>query len=173
MPKSQILIQMVDKPNDKEKTILSTYETMLLKGHKIKIIGRREFIGFPNLNIEKVEAKIDTGAYTCAMHCSHIELKEVDHKKIVFYTLFNNHTYQSEEFTRKKIKNSFGEMEERYIIKTIISIGGKKINTSISLSDRENMRYPVLIGRKLLKGKFVIDVNQKFTGGKPLNSLII
>ena len=39
MPKSQILIQMVDKPNDKEKTILSTYETMLLKGHKIKIMA--------------------------------------------------------------------------------------------------------------------------------------
>ena len=145
---------------------------MLPKSYKIKIIGRREFIGFPELTIEKVEAKIDTGAYTCAMHCSKIDLKEIGSKKIVFFTLFNNQTYQVEDYTQKKIKNSFGEMEERFIIKTIISIGGKKIKSSISLSDRENMRYPVLIGRKLLKGKFIVDVNQKYTGGKPLNSLL-
>ena len=70
-----------------------------------------------------------------------------------------------EAYSQKKIKNSFGEIEERYIIKTLISIGGKKINTTISLSDRESMRYPVLIGRRLLKGRFLVDVNQIYTNG--------
>jgi hypothetical protein len=69
------------------------------------------------------------------------------------------------EYSRKKIKNSSGEMEERYVIKTIIQIGRKKINTTISLTDRGNMRYPVLIGRRLLKGKFLIDVNLIYTNG--------
>ena len=143
---------------------------MLQKNHKIKVIGRREFVGFPLLDIEKVKAKIDTGAYTCSMHCNHIELKIESEKQTLTFRLFNNTIYHVDEFTRKKIKNSFGEMEERYIIKTLIAIGGKKIKTTISLSDRESMRYPVLIGRRLLKGKFIIDVNLIYTNGIDLNN---
>jgi hypothetical protein len=143
---------------------------MLHKKNKIKIIGRREFVQFPLLNIEKVEAKIDTGAYTCAMHCNDIVLKTINEKQILTFRLFNNTIYHVDEFTRKKIKNSFGEMEERYIIKTLIAIGRKKIKTTISLSDRENMRYPVLIGRRLLKGKFMVDVNLIYTNGIKLNN---
>ena len=138
---------------------------MLTTIPKIKLIGRREFVSFPLLNISKVEAKIDTGAYTCSIHCKNIVLKTDYGKSILTFQLLDDTIYNFEEFTRKKIKNSFGEMEERYIIKTLIVIGGKKINTTISLSDRENMRYPVLIGRKLLKGKFIIDVNLKYTNG--------
>lgn len=144
---------------------------MLPNHHNLKIIGRREFINFPLLNIEHVEAKIDTGAYTCAIDCNHIELKTENGKQLLAFRLFNNTTYQIEDFTRKKIKNSFGEMEERYIIKTLIVIGGKKINTTISLSDRGNMRYPVLIGRRLLKGKFIIDVNLIYTNGLNLKTV--
>lgn len=138
---------------------------MLSKPHTLKIIGRREYVHFPLLGIEHVEAKIDTGAYTCAIDCNHIELKTEGDKKLLSFRLFNNQTYSVEEFSRKKIKNSFGEMEERYIIKTLITIGHKKIKTTISLSDRGNMRYPVLIGRRLLKGKFIIDVNLIYTNG--------
>jgi hypothetical protein len=141
------------------------------KPYKLKIIGRREYIHFPLLGIEQVEAKIDTGAYTCAIDCNHIELKTENNKNILSFRLFNNATYTVDEFTRKKIKNSFGEMEERYIIKTLIAIGRKKINTTISLSDRGNMRYPVLIGRRLLKGKFIIDVNLIYTNGLHLKTL--
>ena len=144
---------------------------MLAIPHKLKIIGRREYVNFPLLNIEHVEAKIDTGAYTCAIDCNHIELKKEGDKNILSFRLFNNETYYVEDFTRKKIKNSFGEMEERYIIKTLISIGRKRIKTTISLSDRGNMRYPVLLGRRLLKGKFIVDVNLIYTNGLHLNTL--
>lgn len=145
---------------------------MLSKPHKLKIIGRREFVDFPLLNIGHVEAKIDTGAYTCAIDCNKIELKVENGKQILAFRLFNNVTYYIEDFTRKKIKNSFGEMEERYIIKTLVTIGKKKIKTTISLSDRGNMRYPVLIGRRLLKGKFIIDVNLIYTNGLNLKTVL-
>ena len=142
-----------------------------MANHKsdIKLIGRREFVDFPILNINHIEAKIDTGAYTCAIHCQNIILKKENDTSILTFQLLDNTIYSFEEFNRKKIKNSFGEMEERYIIKTLITIGGKKIKTTISLSDRETMRYPVLIGRKLLKGKFIIDVNLIHTNGISLN----
>jgi len=62
-------------------------------------------------------------------------------------------------------------MEERYVIQTQIKIGRKKIRSTISLSNRDNMRYPVLIGRRLLKAKFLIDVNQIHTNGIRLKKL--
>ncbi len=139
---------------------------------KIKLIGRREIVSFPLLNISKVEAKIDTGAYTCAIHCKKIVLKTNKEEPLLTFQLLDDTIYSFDQFSRKKIKNSFGEMEERYIIKTLIVIGRKKIKTSISLSDRENMRYPVLIGRRLLKGKFIVDVSKVHTNGLNLNTLL-
>ena len=66
------------------------------------------------------------------------------------------------EYSQKEIKNSFGESEKRYIIKTTIRIGKKRIKSVISLTDRGTMRYPVLIGRKLIKNKFAVDVSLLF-----------
>lgn len=128
---------------------------------KIKLIGRRELVSFPEFNLTQVEAKIDTGAYTSSIHCKNIFLNKFQ----LEVTFENNSMFAFKDFTLKKIKNSFGEMEERYVIKTIIQIARKKIHTTISLSDRANMRYPVLIGRRLLKNKFIVDVNQIYTNG--------
>jgi len=138
---------------------------MLQKQAKIKLIGRREYVDFPLLSITHVEAKIDTGAYTSSIHCKHIEQVKIDGKDVLHFKLLDDTVHCIEDFTRKHIKNSFGEKEERYIIKTLIRIGNKRILTTISLSDRGNMRYPVLIGRRLLKGKFMVDVNLIFTNG--------
>lgn len=139
----------------------------------IRIIGRREFVDFPLLDLTGVEAKIDTGAYTSSIHCKDIEEVEEHGKRWLCFVLldpsheeYSHRQHRFEEFTLKKIKNSFGEMEERYIIKTVIKLGSKKINTTLSLSDRANMRYPVLIGRRFLKGKFIVDVNRLHTNGK-------
>ena len=63
---------------------------MLAKPHKVKIIERREYVNFPLLNIEHVEAKIDTGAYTCAIDCNHIEIKNESDKKKLKFSLFKN-----------------------------------------------------------------------------------
>lgn len=147
---------------------------------KMRIIGRREFVDFPELNLFFVEAKVDTGAYTSAIHCSGIEVKTINKKEVLFFRLLDashpeseKHIHQFDDFFKKKIKNSFGEMEERFIIKTLVRIGHKNIRTILSLSDRENMRYPVLIGRRLLKGKFIVDVNKIHTGGEKIKKAII
>ena len=150
---------------------------MLTKKNSLKLIGRREFVDFPLLGVYHVEAKIDTGAYTSSIHCSEIYIKTENNKSVLYFVVFSQDQNQKmqrlEDFSLKKIKNSFGEMEERYIIKTLIKIGSKKIKSTVSLSDRANMRYPVLIGRKLIKGKFIIDVNQIHTGGIKINEQII
>ena len=121
---------------------------------------------------EIVEAKIDTGAYTSAMHCQDIAVKEIGGKQILYFKLldethpeFNEQEHHFENFIQKNIKSSSGETELRYIIKTLLIIGHKKIRTAVSLTDRGNMRYPVLIGRKMIKNKFIIDVAQIHTNG--------
>jgi hypothetical protein len=122
-----------------------------------QIIGRREVVDFPELEVRGVQAKIDTGAYSNTLHCSEIKLKE---KKLCFKVM-NEKEHCFDAFSQKKIKNSFGEAEKRYVIKTKIRIAGRTIKSIISLTDRGNMRYPVLIGRRLLKNKFVVDVSLK------------
>ena len=143
---------------------------MPAKKHTLRLIGRREFVDFPLLELFNVEAKIDTGAYTSSIHCENISVKNISGNPALYFTVILNDEkntkkeYVFNEFAAKKIKNSFGEMEERYIIKTLLKIGKKNIRVSISLSKRGSMRYPVLIGRKPLKGKFLIDVKQVHIG---------
>jgi hypothetical protein len=142
----------------------------------IRVIGRREFVDLPLLHIKNTEAKIDTGAFSSAIHCEEIKVIEENGKSYLTFTLpaeFYPHNktqyHKTDRFSRKKIKNSFGEAEERYVIRTRIRIGRKLILADFSLSDRKSMRYPILIGRRAIKGKFIIDVKQTHLNGKKLS----
>ena len=122
-----------------------------------QIIGRRELVDFPELGVTEIQAKIDTGAYSNTLHCSEINVRN----KKLFFKVLDEKEHCFDIFSQKKIKNSFGEAEKRYLIRTKIKIAGRVIKSIISLTDRGNMRYPVLIGRRLLKNKFVVDVSLK------------
>ena len=131
------------------------------------VIGRSDIIDLPEFDISNIKAKIDSGAYTSSIHCSKPKLSIVEGKKrITFYILdnlkeqINNKEFYSEEYTERNIKNSFGQTERRFIIKTKITIFNKIIKTEFSLSDRKNMKHPILLGRKFLKGRFIIDVSK-------------
>lgn len=127
-----------------------------------RIIGRREHVDFPELGLLHITAKIDTGAYSSAIYCH--EVRE-ENGVLIFRLLhpsfanYNSIEHRFSEYGQKKIKNSFGEIETRYTIKTIVKIGRRRIKSVLSLTDRRDMRYPVLIGRKLLKNRFIIDVS--------------
>jgi hypothetical protein len=141
--------------------------------HRIRLIGRREFVALPALGLTGIEAKVDTGAFTSSLHVETISLDEND--SVLCFSILQKGellNFRYKDFDRKKIKNSFGEMEERYVIKTVINMGGKNVRTIISLSNRDNMRYPMLIGRRLLKGKFLIDVKRLHTGGIALKQVL-
>jgi hypothetical protein len=127
-----------------------------------RTIGRREYIDFPELGLNNIIAKIDTGAYSSAIYCH--EIREQDGTLIfrLLHPSFDNYNPQEHrflEYSQKKIKNSFGEIEVRYTIKTTIKMGRRQIKSVFSLTDRRDMRYPVLIGRKILKDRFIIDVS--------------
>ncbi|MEQ8470187.1 MAG: RimK/LysX family protein [Marinoscillum sp.] len=129
-----------------------------------KIIGRVDRVDLPDLGIESAKAKIDTGAYTSSIHCKKIK---VDAEVLSFYLPVDFEgksiikKFQTKDFTQKKIKSSNGETQKRYVIKTGILLFGKKYLTEFSLSNRSRMKNPILIGRKLLKNRFLVDVTLK------------
>ncbi len=124
-------------------------------------------VDLPGFGLQNIEAKVDTGAYTSAIHCSHIKLIERKGiKKISFHILgsdqegLGERVFVTRNFKEKKIKSSFGQIEERFVIKTKVKLFGRVIRADFSLTDRTEMRYPVLLGRKLLKNRFIVDVSQ-------------
>lgn len=134
---------------------------------KKKTIGRREKVSFPELGIKYIDAKVDTGAYSSSLHCHHINVYEFEGEWFVkFSPLDPEHPeYAEKEFTfpvysHKQVKNSFGESETRYFIQTKISLFKTRYPIELSLTDRSNMDFPVLLGRKLLHNRFLVNVSR-------------
>lgn len=125
------------------------------------VVGRAELIDFPSLNIQDVPAKIDTGAYSTSIHASNV--REQDGK--LYFTLFSpempyytGDEHSTAEYDKVLVTNSFGNSERRYRTQLSIKIAGKRINAAVNLADRSKNNFPVLVGRKLLRGKFLVDV---------------
>lgn len=135
----------------------------------MKTIGRKEFVDFPELNLQNIEAKIDTGAYGIAMHSHHIETRETKDGEVLHFKLldpdhpeYEEHLFEVKDFRVKSVKSSAGIAEKRYTFKTFIRVFGKKYKAEVSLTNRKEMKIPVLIGRKFLRKKFVVDVSKKY-----------
>ncbi|CAM1369546.1 conserved hypothetical protein [Tenacibaculum sediminilitoris] len=137
----------------------------------MKLIGRVEKISFIKWDIEDLPAKIDTGAYTSAIHCKHIEEKDGLLKFILLCPKtekYNNKLLQTTKYQVKNIRSSNGKKQKRYVVSTSAVFYGKKYKIKLSLSNRGKMNYPVLIGRKFLNKKFIVDVSQKNIASKEI-----
>lgn len=132
------------------------------------VIGRSDKVDFPELMLKNLSVKTDTGAYTSSIHCHDIqEVVDGEDTCIEFYLLDPSHPkyvdkkFKTKDYERKVIKSSFGESEERYIIATTVVMFGQEYPIELSLSERSNMKYPVLLGRKFLNKIFVVDTSMK------------
>ena len=135
-------------------------------------IGRSDKVDFPELGLSDIEAKIDSGAYTSSIHCKNIVAfyKGNDHYvKFTVYDEVNPVGREAKVFASKQVKNSFGQIEYRYTIKTTIVLFQKQYIIELALTDRSTMKYPVLLGRMLLRDRFVIDVTKKNLSFKEKN----
>jgi hypothetical protein len=120
------------------------------------------------LGLEEVECKIDTGAQTSAIHCHEIRVYQHEGTEVLSFRLldpshpaYNHKQFTYTVFEERVIKNSFGQSEERFVIKTTVRLFGKDYLTEFSLADRVKMKYPVLLGKKLLREGFLVDVTKK------------
>ena len=130
----------------------------------MNILGRYDRVDLPEFGLKNIHAKIDTGAYTSSLHC---HKAEVVGNKLEFILLDEEHPeftgmkFVTTNFDIRDIKNSFGEVERRFVIITSLKIFNEDIITEFSLCNRGSLKFPILIGRKILRDRFLIDVKKK------------
>lgn len=132
--------------------------------HKV-IIGRSEVLSFIGTDALSVPAKTDTGAYRSAVHASDIA---VGADGVLTFRLLGNHpvcgsmsrVIEAEEYKKVTVANSFGHEEERFEVKLKVKLGPKIFHARFTLADRSKKVYPILLGRKLLNGRFLVDSDE-------------
>jgi len=132
-------------------------------------IGWKEQIDLPEFGLTGIPAKIDTGARTSVLHCSHIRLIQRDNKRFVEFVpldaSFQDAWGKQQKWTlpfhsERTIKNSFGQEENRYVVKTVVRMFGQEYPIELSLRDRSDMEFPMLLGRSFIREKFLVDVSR-------------
>lgn len=131
--------------------------------HKV-IIGRAEVLSFLSAEVFNVPSKTDTGAYRNAIHAANIRVED----GVLRCTLLGDHPvcaslahdYETTEFKQVFVANSFGQREERYEVKLRVKLSSKIFTTPFTLADRSKKIYPILMGRKLLNGRFLVDTDE-------------
>lgn len=139
-----------------------------------KIIGWREWASLTDLGILAIKGKIDTGAKTSSLHAFDIHVVESSAKPLVSFKVhpIQNDTSFVVQCTaplvdRRFVTDSGGHKEERFVIRTTLVIAGKKKRIELTLTNRQSMKYRMLIGRAALK-QFYIDPTQSYLCGKTL-----
>lgn len=131
------------------------------------IIGRKDCVSFPSFGLAYVPVKIDSGAYSSSMHCSLIQfVTNVDTPflEVIFLDAdtpgYTGKVERFYDFKRKIVKSSNGVAQERFFIKGSISLFHQTHETLFSLTERTGLRIPVLLGRRLLNKRFLIDTSK-------------
>lgn len=128
------------------------------------VIGRREWIGLPELGVPALHGKIDTGAYRSSLHAQDLSVFEREDAE---WVRFVTHSQNGREVTceapvafRKRVKSSTGEARERFFLRTRFRTArGLEWPVLMSLADRSEMNFPLLIGRRALSERFVVDTS--------------
>lgn len=125
-----------------------------------QLIGRIDKADFPLLGLYEIAVKIDTGAFTSSIHCVDV-VEENDVLKCNFldeeHPDYNGKPFVFQEYETTMVKSSNGIVQKRYKIKTKIILFETTHDIYLTLSDREEMKFPVLLGRKFLNKKFIVD----------------
>ncbi|MEN1728039.1 MAG: RimK/LysX family protein [Pseudomonadota bacterium] len=138
------------------------------------IIGACEWIALPQLGISRLRARVDTGARTCALHASDIETFQRDGVDFVRFRVHLGHPEpvrdqicECELLGSRTVRSSSGEAERRLTIRTDLVIGHNRWPVDITLTNRERMRYRMLLGRVAMKDHCLVYPARTFLQGRP------
>jgi hypothetical protein len=137
-------------------------------------LGWREWLALPELGIDPIKAKVDTGARTSALHA--FQLEPFD-KNGELWVRFAMHPLQydtdyvvrceAKVLDRRPVRDSGGHSEERYVIESTILIGDSSVRAELTLTDRETMKFRMLLGRTALKNGYLVDPARSYLSRRP------
>ncbi|RCU45332.1 MULTISPECIES: ATP-dependent zinc protease family protein [Corallincola] len=133
------------------------------------IIGNLEVCHLPQLGIKELQVRVDTGAKTSSLHVDNLVRVKTNGKPHVEFDLHPD-VYNLDEVVRccaavhdtRRIKSSNGDIEQRYVIKTLFQIGGQQWPIEITLSNRQEMTYLMLLGREAMGDRVYVDPSATF-----------
>ena len=145
-----------------------------MKQKKLLTIGWREWVSLPDLSLPWLKAKIDTGARTSCLHAFSVETFTKNHQQ---WVRFGIHPHQGDTDTEifceakvvdeRIVTDSGGHQEQRFVISTHLALGPQQWPIEITLTNRDNMRFRMLLGRTAMQQKVKIDPDASFLLGKP------
>ncbi|MDD2659072.1 MAG: ATP-dependent zinc protease [Methylococcales bacterium] len=140
----------------------------------LPLLGWREWVGLPELNIEQIKAKIDTGARSSALHAFAIDPYRKGGQRWVMFSIHprQRHSDMSIEChapikDRRLVSDSGGHKQRRYVIETQIILGQSIFTAEMTLTNRDSMLFRMLIGRTAMSKRFIVDPNASYVQGKP------
>ena len=123
-------------------------------------LGAFEYVGLPAFGEKQVLAKLDTGAFSGAVHCTDIKVVRRGPKKerVLTFNPFGNqeNRLETKRFQQRKVRSATGHEQKRFIIDTEIDLAGEHYSITIGLSDRSDMTYEILLGRRFLRDNNVL-----------------
>ena len=169
---------------DREVVIQVQHRTNIVtpSQEQLPVIGWRELVALPELDILEIKAKIDTGARSSALHAYDIETFQQDGKTIV---RFKVHPYQRDNhrsaiaqavlYDQRQVRNSGGHAQLRPVIQTMVKLGNYTFPIELTLTNRDVMGFRMLLGREAIRRRFLVDAGRSFlqsvTGSKKRKQL--
>lgn len=139
-----------------------------------KTVGWREWLRIPELGVEQIKVKIDTGARTSALHALNIQRFERDGVKMVRFRLHplqrSKHEMLDVEapvLDEREVRSSNGQVQMRIVIRVKMVLGGDSWPIDITLTNRDMMGFRMLLGREALRGRYLVDAGKSYLGGEP------
>lgn len=133
------------------------------------VLGWEEWVGLPDLGLPAIKAKIDTGARTSALHAFLIEPfgpSHAPHVRFGIHPIAGRHDIEiycsAPILDRREVTSSNGERELRFVIQSMLSIGGRSWPIELTLTNRETMSYRMLIGRQAIRADVFVDPSASF-----------
>lgn len=136
-------------------------------------LGWREWVGLPDLGIDQLKAKVDTGARTSALHAFEVVPFSKGSEPWVRFSI---HPIQGDTQSavvcearvvdQRSVKDSGGHAEMRYVIETCVVLGAQSMTVEMTLTNRDDMRFRALLGRTTLKGRYLVDSGRSYLQGK-------
>ncbi len=139
-----------------------------------EVIGWREWIALPDLGVEHIKVKVDTGARTSALHAFDVRVvgrrgRERAHFKLHPYQRNSRVTVESQApvVDRRQVRSSAGHVQDRLVILTRVRFRDQEWPIEVTLASRDTMGFRMILGRQAVRGRFTVDPGRSYRGGRP------